>query len=99
MIWSVGNKTPAQPSRCFLGESGWRGLCGEGILPLLFRDAGILPSNRGQDARDTQGRDALATLHQSGGVVGDPGVGAVGQLDVQPAGALLDQLELQARVQ
>ncbi len=27
----------------------------------LFRVEGILPSNRGQDARDTQGRDALAT--------------------------------------
>jgi hypothetical protein len=25
------------------------------------RVEGILPSNRGQDARDTQGRDALAT--------------------------------------
>jgi hypothetical protein len=35
--------------------------CGEAILALLFRDEGILPSNRGQDARDTQGRDALAT--------------------------------------
>jgi len=34
---------------------------GEGILPLFFCVEGILPSNRGQDARDTQGRDALAT--------------------------------------
>jgi len=34
---------------------------GEAILALLFRCEGILPSNRGQDARDTQGRDALAT--------------------------------------
>ncbi|OHB63815.1 MAG: hypothetical protein A2Y77_01210 [Planctomycetes bacterium RBG_13_62_9] len=34
---------------------------GEAILALLFRVEGILPSNRGQDARDTQGRDALAT--------------------------------------
>jgi len=30
---------------------------------LLFRGEGILPSNRGQDARDTQGRDALATAY------------------------------------
>ncbi len=49
--------------------------CGEGILgsqtrtdcvwgpsPLLFRNEGLWPSDRGQDARDTQGRDALATL-------------------------------------
>jgi len=35
--------------------------CGEGILPLLFRNEGLWPSDRGQDARDTQGRDALAT--------------------------------------
>ncbi len=34
---------------------------GEGILPLSFRVEGVPPSNRGQDARDTQGRDALAT--------------------------------------
>ncbi len=36
-------------------------LRGEGILPLFFCDEGVPPSNRGQDARDTQGRDALAT--------------------------------------
>ena len=36
-------------------------LCGEAILALLFRIEGLWPSNRGQDARDTQGRDALAT--------------------------------------
>jgi hypothetical protein len=30
-------------------------------LALLFRDEGLRPSHRGQDARDTQGRDALAT--------------------------------------
>ena len=48
--------------------------CGEGILPLLCCVEGVAgsqtrtgrvwgpwPSNRGQDARDTQGRDALAT--------------------------------------
>ena len=35
--------------------------CGEAILALLFRVEGLWPSNRGQDARDTQGRDALAT--------------------------------------
>jgi hypothetical protein len=34
---------------------------GEGILPLFFRVEGVPPSNRGQDARATQGRDALAT--------------------------------------
>jgi hypothetical protein len=28
---------------------------------LLFRGAGLWPSKRGQDARDTQGRDVLAT--------------------------------------
>ncbi len=33
---------------------------GEGILP-LSRVEGVPPSNRGQDARDTQGRDGLAT--------------------------------------
>ena len=36
-------------------------LRGEAILALLLCVEGILPSNRGQDARDTQGRDALAT--------------------------------------
>jgi hypothetical protein len=37
---------------------------GECILPLFFCGEGIPPSNRGQDVRDTQGRDALATgLH------------------------------------
>jgi hypothetical protein len=35
--------------------------CGKAILALLSRGEGILPSNRGQDARHTQGRDALAT--------------------------------------
>ncbi len=35
--------------------------CGEGILPLLICSEGLWPSDRGQDARDTQGRDALAT--------------------------------------
>jgi hypothetical protein len=30
-------------------------------LPLLFCNAGLGPSDRGQDAHDTQGRDALAT--------------------------------------
>jgi hypothetical protein len=39
---------------------------GEAILALLFRVEGILPSNRGQDARDTQGRDALATRRSIG---------------------------------
>jgi hypothetical protein len=34
---------------------------GEAILALLSCVEGILPSNRVQDARDTQGRDALAT--------------------------------------
>jgi hypothetical protein len=36
-------------------------LCGEGILPLLFCNEGFWLSDRGQDARNTQGRDALAT--------------------------------------
>ncbi len=36
-------------------------LRGEGIWPLLFWNEGLWPSKRGQDARDTQGRDALAT--------------------------------------
>jgi len=36
----------------------WRGAT---ILALLFCGEGLRPSNRGQDARDTQGRDALAT--------------------------------------
>jgi len=37
---------------------------GEGVSPLFLRGEGGTPSNRGQDARDTQGRDALATgLH------------------------------------
>jgi len=35
--------------------------CGEAILALLFHRVGIQRSNRGQDAHDTQGRDALAT--------------------------------------
>ncbi len=34
---------------------------GEGILPLFLCLEGVPPSNRGQDARDTQGRDARAT--------------------------------------
>jgi len=38
-------------------------LRGEGVPPLLFCFEGILPSKRGQDARDTQGRDGLATGH------------------------------------
>jgi hypothetical protein len=38
---------------------------GEAVPALLFRVEGILPSNRGQDARDTQGRDALATVRQA----------------------------------
>jgi len=50
---------------CLLLPSSGRG-SGEGILPLLFRRAGLLPSHRGQDARDTQGRDALATLLRYG---------------------------------
>ena len=33
----------------------------EAILASVFRVEGILPSNRGQDARDTRGRDGLAT--------------------------------------
>ena len=36
-------------------------LRGEGILPLFFCGEGASASNRGQDARDTQGRDALPT--------------------------------------
>ena len=36
----------------------WRG-----HLALAPRGEGILPSQRGQDARDTQGRDALATSY------------------------------------
>jgi len=39
---------------------------GEAILALLFCVEGILPSNHGQDARDTQGRDALATRRAIG---------------------------------
>ena len=38
---------------------------GEVAPALLFRVEGIVPSNRGQDARDTQGRDALATARQA----------------------------------
>ncbi len=34
---------------------------GEGVPPLSSRVEGVSPSNRGQDARDTQGQDALAT--------------------------------------
>jgi hypothetical protein len=34
---------------------------GEGVPPLRSRVEGVSPSNRGQDARDTQGQDALAT--------------------------------------
>ena len=34
---------------------------GEGVPPARFRVEGVPPSNRGQDARDTQGPDALAT--------------------------------------
>jgi alpha-L-fucosidase 2 len=42
----------------------WRGrpaLASQGHLGLASRDEGVPPSNRGQDARDTQGQDALAT--------------------------------------
>jgi len=44
--------------------SSWRGrpaLASRGHPGLAFRDAGVPPSKRGQDARDTQGQDALAT--------------------------------------
>ncbi len=34
---------------------------GEGVPPLSSRVEGVSPSKRGQDARDTQGQDALAT--------------------------------------
>jgi hypothetical protein len=40
-------------------------LRGEAILALLFGVEGMLPSNRGQDARDTRRRDAFAmTRHR-----------------------------------
>ncbi len=41
------------------GRAGLRR--GEGVPPLFLRGEGVSPSNRGQDARDTQGQDALAT--------------------------------------
>jgi NADH-quinone oxidoreductase subunit M len=37
----------------------------EGVPPLFLRVEGVSPSNRGQDARDTQGQDALATEGQT----------------------------------
>jgi len=40
---------------------GRLGLRGEGVPPLFFCVEGVSPSKRGQDARDTQGQDALAT--------------------------------------
>ncbi|MBM4029561.1 MAG: glycoside hydrolase family 95 protein, partial [Planctomycetes bacterium] len=45
----------------------WRGrpaLASRGHPGLAFRAEGVPPSNRGQDARDTQGQDALATERQ-----------------------------------
>ena len=68
----------------------------EGILALFFGVEGILSSNRGQDAHDTQGRDALAT--KNAGIVkaealGDatryfylPAIGGVLSAKCQPAG-------------
>jgi len=45
----------------FAGVASSEPVRGEGVPPLLFCVEGVSPSNRGQDARDTQGQDALAT--------------------------------------
>ena len=47
-------------TRCRQQEGPSDGIQGVVVLPTAWQ--GILPSNRGQDACDTQGRDALATI-------------------------------------
>ncbi len=45
-----------RPGRASVAQPPWRG------RPALVSAEGVSPSERGQDARDTQGQDALATL-------------------------------------
>ena len=56
VLWSDNLAEPAVRSDAV--RRSWRGHLG-----LVFCGEGVLPSHRGQDARDTQGRDALATSH------------------------------------
>jgi len=44
-----------------VGDTGVIETRGMGVSPMRYRVEGVPPSNRGQDARDTQGQDALAT--------------------------------------
>ncbi|MBM4028510.1 MAG: DUF4832 domain-containing protein, partial [Planctomycetes bacterium] len=58
------------------GPAAWRGrpaLASRGHLGLASRVEGVSPSNRGPDAHDTQGRNALATAVATLGLVAELG--------------------------